>query len=500
MIGTSHEEYVFIRFFVFFFRYTPLLYAAALGFLLLQNGQQSWHRIAILIVSALLAGEAIFYVTVWQSFQTRLTEKAVHPVPLKESEREELFHRCLENVSSLELYLRGWFLGADLDDIGRENIKEFLLWAFFEQEEADSSLEDELEDYIGRIEEKLGREIRPGRGSAKSLRLTFDNIHTTYRSLAWYMVVFLVDMVTHITLSSQGFQYFSSSKANHRVFPPRPQTLLAARKSSAPSLSYWYTPHRGDEDTVPILFFHGIGVGLWTYVRFLSDLKTATSKQNRSRVGVIAIELLPVSFRLTTPPLGKAEFLSEIMTILDHHKWDKFAVAAHSYGSVQASHLIHSPQLQSRIESVALIDPVTVLLHLPAVAFNFTRRVPNGANEWQLWYFASTDPGVAHCLGRHFFWRENIIWKDELLGRSRIGGVEGKKRRATVVLSGRDLIVDVASVATYLQTQRLEASATPNAGDAVKVTLFSDFDHAQVFDDPATSGQVANLVRSCCDI
>jgi hypothetical protein len=39
---------------------------------------------------------------------------------------------------------------------------------------------------------------------------------------------------------------------------------------------------------------------------------------------------------------------------------------------------------ESIIAPVLLIDPITFLLHHPAVAYNFLYRYPRHANEWQL--------------------------------------------------------------------------------------------------------------------
>jgi hypothetical protein len=94
---------------------------------------------------------------------------------------------------------------------------------------------------------------------------------------------------------------------------------------------------------------------------------------------------------------------------------------------------------------MVLIDPITFLLHHPDVAHNFTARKPVRANEHQLTYFARMDTGVAHTLGRRFFWTENIIWVEEL-GLGAPNGVRG----VTIVMGGQDLIVNTRNVSEYL--------------------------------------------------
>ncbi|KAH7053500.1 hypothetical protein B0J12DRAFT_58231 [Macrophomina phaseolina] len=101
--------------------------------------------------------------------------------------------------------------------------------------------------------------------------------------------------------------------------------------------------------------------------------------------------------------------------------------------------MLHAPDIAPKIRSILLIDPVTFLLHLPDVAYNFIARNPTRANEHQLSYFASKDMGVAHTICRCFFWSENIMWKEDLADRD-----------VTVSLSGQDLIIDARTVGAYL--------------------------------------------------
>ena len=507
MIGTSTAEWIFIRISIIAFRFTPFFYVTGIATQCFRHGASAWALTSTRVLSGLLIAEAFFYVFAWRPFQARLKLPADHPEPLSRDERQELFDKCLVNIPSIESYLRGWFLGASLSDIRRENVREFLLWGFFDMDEAEvgddvEGIDKEIDGYISKIEKGLGKSLQDGRGPAKSLRLTLDGAETAYRGLAWYTVVFFADQFTHLFLAWHGFQYHArSSGTNGQIFPLRPQNLVAKRHSPAPNLSYWFQPHECGSNTLPIVFFHGIGIGLLPYIRFLVDIHAAKNR-NGQGVGIIAIEVLPISFRLTAPPLDRSAFVCQMAAIVDHHGWDRFGLVSHSYGSVLTTHMLNDPAMQRRVSSVVLIDPVTIMLHLPHIAYNFTRRGPNGANEWQLWYFASTDPGVAHCLSRHFFWRQNIIWKDQLVDAPVGEAVQGA-RRVTVCLSGRDLIVDTPAVAQYL----LEAggggkrsSSTNNSTTDIEVAIFPDLDHAQVFDDPASFDKVVRLVKSYCSV
>lgn len=67
-------------------------------------------------------------------------------------------------------------------------------------------------------------------------------------------------------------------------------------------------------------------------------------------------------------------------------------------------------------------------------------RKPKLANEWLLWFFGSKDIGVAHTLSRTFFWSQNILWKEDLLGH-----------HVTVFLGEKDSVINAPKVRRYLE-------------------------------------------------
>ncbi|KAK7416802.1 hypothetical protein QQX98_004995 [Neonectria punicea] len=502
MLNNTFPEWAFIRLTILLFQYTPVVYATGVTVLYAVYGSAAMSMGATWALCAALLAETLFFGLIYRPYLTHLKKDAIHPEPTSPTERMALFRRCMGNVRSLELYLQGWFLGAHPDDIRRDNVREFILWAFFERDSDSTSVDDEatrqeLDEFLDIIEQKLERPLKEGRGSARCLRLTLDTVDSAYRSVLWYTIVFFIDQLTHLAFLWHGFQYHRRRAV--RVFPPRPQELIGGRPSPSTQLSYWHRPHSA-EDQVPVVFFHGIGIGLWTYVGFLAKLTGINNKKGQGNVGIIAIELLPVSFRLTSPIPNKMDFLDQMATIINHHSWDNFSIVSHSYGSVLTTHMLHSPSMHHRISSVTLIDPVTIALHLPHIAYNFTRRQPKMANEWQLWYYASTDPAVALCLGRFFFWRENIVWKDELLG-SESGG-RRTERKVVVYLAGRDLIVNTGAVSEYLEGdgEMTIDELSREEHDRMKVIMFPTLDHAQLFDDASAVDSVVRLIRSNCEI
>ena len=83
--------------------------------------------------------------------------------------------------------------------------------------------------------------------------------------------------------------------------------------------------------------------------------------------------------------------------------------------------------------------------------------------------------GIAHALARHFFWTENILWKEELDGLP-----------SAVVLASQDSVLDAKEVWKYL------TGSTPPPTDPAEVTeewsekdmtvrWYRGLDHSQAF-------------------
>lgn len=302
-------------------------------------------------------------------------------------------------------------------------------------------------------------------------------------------------------------------------------------------LPYWYRPHRS-ATKLPILFIHGIGIGILPYVPFLREIAAQDPD-----VGILAIEILPISMHITAPPLARDAMCAAITRILNAHGLRRVVLAGHSYGTVISAHLLRrqwgsvdppsSPLTtlhgngnhvtgddsnDGLIAAVLLMDPVPFLLHYPAVAYNFVYREPRRANEWQLWYFASRDADTARALSRHFFWFDCIFFREDVLGATSGGGctAEGSKQTGrrpmpfTVSLAGRDQIVDARAVRAYLTGSKdSEGDGQGGSGgeggadrpfsrwaqDGLEVLYFPELDHATVFDTPRDRAPLLGALR-----
>ncbi|KAJ6457101.1 hypothetical protein C8R47DRAFT_995951 [Mycena vitilis] len=487
MIGQSLPEYYFVRACIAGLRSVA---PVSLGYLIACAATRSILVSPVLL--AVAACEGSFYAVFlyrWRQFN-----KTTPPAPprLTRPQRQELFEKCASQITTE--YPSGWFLPPNAD-IKHDNVRDWLLWAMFASTSEDASPEwdQEIDEYISIVEKSLGRKLEPGRTpGVQSLRLSFDPIQMLHRPLIWYMIVSLVDTLTSVFLLSLGFKHYAP-RSWFSAFPPRPILSLLSRPAATPHFPYWYRPPRAVAQSTPILFLHGIGIGLHPYVPLFREILRADPTQS-----ILLVEFLPVSMRITGPMPPRRTTLGAINTILEDLDIEKVILAAHSYGTFLAGHIVSPPPdaaatgdpaliLNRKVTSLVLIDPIPLLLHLPAVAHNFLYRSPGTrlANEWQLWYFASRDADVARVLCRCFFWEEGCMWREDLQRFSADGG-----RRVSVVLGGGDQIVPSAAVRAYLTDDETAEWKHTGGGSErwvsrtgqLEVLWFPGLDHATVFE------------------
>lgn len=184
MIGHSLVAYVCIRITVLFFRaIAPLsIVYWSLRLTILPPS----YRV-VLPLEIIAVAEAAFYLFVYLPRRYVLQQPATHPPVPSREERREFFHKCLSTVPDIRRFLLLWSRDPP-SEIKRENVKEWLCWALLNKGSWGADEDEELEEYVTDVEEMLGTKLRPGRGSATSLRLTLDDFTTLHRPLIFYIV------------------------------------------------------------------------------------------------------------------------------------------------------------------------------------------------------------------------------------------------------------------------------------------------------------------------
>jgi len=510
MIPNSLPSYAFIRLSVWTLRaVAPASVVYRVARALLGRGLLSWP------LEVLALAEALFYFGVSLPRQCMLNRSRPEPVQRSPQERQELFDRCWSSIPDKESFLRVYFRGAGLDHIHRDDLKDFLAWGFLYQTKASPVDDHELEAYVRQIEETLGRTFPSGRGLCRAFQVSTDALQVQHKPLLFYVVsqanahdptslrrgltrvqfaVGADDIMTYSMARYIGLQHHRLPlRYFFTVFPFRPHTLFTKHKSPSDRIAYWYRPHTS-ATRLPVLFIHGIGVGMRTYTGFLRDFVQADAAGD-GQTGIIAIELMPISIRITKGMPPRSELLAEILKILQHHGWGRFTLMGHSYGTIIATHILQHLQGTGRVGPMLLVDPVTLSIHWGGIPYNFLYRLPRKASEWQLQYFASTDMCVAHTITRRFDWTNNVLWKDDMKGRT-----------ITIALASEDIILDPFALHDYLLSDDELAARSHKPRDLLRnhhssgldVVWFDGINHSEMFDKAEHWQPLVTVLHSYC--
>lgn len=232
---------------------------------------------------------------------------------------------------------------------------------------------------------------------------------------------------------------------------------------------------------------------------------------------------------MTDPLPARLVMLDAIQATLTSLDMNSVVLVGHSYGTIIAAHLLRAathPQspmpfhdasdsaddldrkveplaLAKKIDSVLLVDPIPLLLHLPDVTYNFLYRKPKEANEWLLWFFSSRDADVSRLLGRYLWWQECILWREDLLAESlpklpspesehpngkitqqeeEVPIAHTRPDKIAVFLSGKDQIVHSSAVWKYLTREEETSDRWVSEDGQLEVLYAPEMDHAAVFD------------------
>lgn len=338
------------------------------------------------------------------------TEKEAKPPPLPWNETYTSFWgRVLDATAKVEDFVSDWFPEGSLDELSRSDVEDWIARNTFGTplEETDEWERTQVVQMREQTEEALNRTFAVGPAGISSLAPSTDPVAARQHPLLMYVLLIIQRRRHAGKLKECGFD----------------------RVDGTGSLRYW--TRRGDPNLTPVVFVHGIGVGLFPYHSFIQDL---SARDNRT---VILLELPSISTTLVAAPLADgAQLAREVRTVLDDQGYDKCAFVAHSFGSALAAFVAkYEPSL---ISGLVLVEPVCFLLNLA----KSTKRVLYDHAKDPILNLVATDPTNALSLRRRFWWHEAILLAEDLRG--------SLSAPSTVFLADKDQIVPSADVAEYL--------------------------------------------------
>ncbi|KAI0832383.1 hypothetical protein BC628DRAFT_1310286 [Trametes gibbosa] len=355
-------------------------------------------------------------------------------------------------------YLRTWFGKVPWSSIRRDEMYSWLYWSIFNSafpglDKVSEPHRRALLEVIQMIELRAGSKIPEGSNPAVTpLLLTVDPINVAWRPFIWYAAVALSNAYLRRRLQSRWH-------AKVGVYKDLEYVLRIPPKWNA------RTGHR------PIVFMHGLGLGLTQYRRFIQHIFVSLPEHP------VLVPLLPhVSQEILHPrflrPMSKTEMTSCLAGLLSELGWadldepssdssdsDEKAstgtnasagkerapqgvtMFSHSNGSFAHAWMLKMyPQMVTRS---CFVDPVSFCSWEGDLCYNFVYRTCQTGFDLIVKYFVGTELGVANFLQRHFDWSANCLWYEEIPNAR-------DPTKTIFFLGGKDSIIDSTRVRRYL--------------------------------------------------
>jgi len=280
----------------------------------------------------------------------------------------------------------------------------------------------------------------------RHIAMTLEPVPYIHRPLVMYISTGLLEILSNIFfLRLKGFQCYEIR-----------------------GIKYWYRRGPITSGRAPILMLHGICSGWLFYSNLITSL---SSERPIILVEIDAIKIKSMQFDMPTP----MNFSSTVLDILKRHNFAQVSIVGHSFGTITAGWFVKA--YPEAVAHITLLDPVSLLLCFPDVAYNFIYRPPTTIMQYLIYYFASQELTISHTLHRLFFWYNNIIFLEEI--PSNIGVLIG--------VGGGDEILNAASVYEYTEKcslKRKEESKKKKIGmeDTAEIIthFWPSFSHGEI--------------------
>jgi pimeloyl-ACP methyl ester carboxylesterase len=245
----------------------------------------------------------------------------------------------------------------------------------------------------------------------------------------WFCLTlnFLTEAPLRFMMRRRGLERRSIGPVRYYFHPGR----QASSENEESMSDHGTQPSFDGEADIPIIFVHGIGVGLIAYMP-LVDALLATGRP------LFFPEIPYVSaFRPLQSPnavLSPAAVVSTMTAMLATHGYMSGTWMGHSYGTSWLSYMIK--YASHAVSAVAFLDPICFCLHQPRLTKAFVYISPDVG---QLAYFVRTDAIVNWTVQRSFPWAWICLFLDQI------------DVPCSIFLSEKDALVPALHVETYLR-------------------------------------------------
>jgi hypothetical protein len=350
---------------------------------------------------------------------------------------KKIAYEILHTVPDPVKFVRGWFFDAELKDIRRGNIEELMSALLFTNTPVNMSMEEResMDRIINIMEDSVGVTIESGYNeNVKCMKLLLDPLKFAYKPFFVYVGIWVLHHICDLVLYANGFERHSNSH-----------------------IRFWHRRRQRRRDSIgkrPIVFFHGLGIGLFPYLNIIRKLCDASRD-------IFLVEKGSVAMRLDHRHLLPHEMADGVDEMLKEYSVHDAVFIGHSLGTSIATWIVkYYPHY---VYKLILMDPICFALWNHHIAYNFLYKKPTKWIEHLFGVFVAGETGVSFWLRRYFFWYYNCFFTNEI------------PPNCSVYLSSEDSVVPFDVVYNYIKK---------HAPPAVKTNTLQGFQHGEILTRP----------------
>ena len=424
-----------------------------------------------------------------------------HPPPvIKPQERRPLLHNMKESLETTGLdlpqYIAGWYSGAPASAICASDVRSFWSMVCFGKSNFGSLSAAEVAELdcliaeVDDLERYAGDDTAAGSAGAggppsdaavededatgkKLINPSEDPLPWIHHPLVWYAGIGLLQCVGDLFMLGTGFRrqpLVQDEKGSHLDVwirkADKAATADAAGGSGTPASA-----------SAPVVFLHGIGVGLWPYFpilfrlprdvdAYVADVKSLSMSITRAYQSIVDVQL-----GYPDPP-KPTTFVPAIRRMLEQNGHHQACFVGHSFGCALTTWLLRfDPGV---VQSFIQVDPVPILATHPDLCYNALYKF-----QLRPRILITRELMIAYTMMKANPWYTWCMWPHKDL--------DLQKQRTRVFLSEGDDLLPAERVKRYL------GSVAPT----IPVKMWPSVRHGAWLIFPQYVGDVLDAVDEC---
>ena len=300
----------------------------------------------------------------------------------------------------------------------------------------------------------------------------------TYPAMFHLIILGLTDGLLRVVMRMKGFERLRIGQTTYYYHPG-----ISEEEESCFSFDDSYDD--GDkEKRTPIVFIHGIGIGLGYYFPLIDELVKLRRPIFLPEIPYVSGFRPWISRKSILTPAAAISFLTQMLA---SHGYLKASFIGHSYGTSWISYLCkYAPEV---LCSILFLDPICFCLHCPCLTKSF---VYSRADPGSISYMIRTDVIINWTIQRSFPWSRIILFEEQL-----------PDIPCSIFLSENDALIPFKTIEKYFRSKGAPIHDFNDKvhfeNDRINVSIFRQMGHGDWCDVPSTAITVAGTTRLMTD-